>query len=116
MLQIRLKKSCILVTVIKSLFRDPLNPKLELQLDFQMGLRSHFENLEAGLEWLNLGSLHTAQGHRDPPEAPAELHCTGVSEVSMGSGESRGHLAGEDEVEEEEEAAEVSRDSWERSN
>lgn len=74
------------------------------------------------MEWLNLGSLQTPQGHRGPPEAPAELHCTGASEASMGPGDKRGHLAAEDdEVEEEEEeeaeeedAAEVRRDSWVR--
>lgn len=68
------------------------------------------------MEWLNLGSLHTPQGHRGPPEAPAELHCTGASEASMGPGDNSEHLAPEDvEVEEEEEeAAEVRRDSWVR--
>lgn len=68
------------------------------------------------MEWLNLGSLHTPQGHMGPPEAPAELHCTGASEASMGPGDNREHLAPEDvDAEEvEEEAAEVRRDSWVR--
>lgn len=82
--------------------------------------RSHFGNLGAGVEWLNLGSLQTPQGHRGPPEAPAELHCTGAREASMGPEDSSAHLAAEeDEVEEEEEeeaegeeAEEVRRDSW----
>lgn len=79
--------------------------------------RCHFGNLGAGVEWLNLGSLQTPQGHMGPPEAPAELHCTGASEASMGPGDNREHLAAEDdevEEEEEEEAAEVRRDSWVR--
>lgn len=71
------------------------------------------------MEWLYLGSLQTPQGHRVPPEAPAELHCTGASNVSIGPVENKGHLAAVDDDEEdeeeddgeEEEATEVRRDS-----
>lgn len=96
------------MTVIKSILKR------------SSALKCHFGNLGARVEWLNLGSLQTPQGHRDPPEAPAELHCMGASGASMGPGESMGHLAPADDEEvegdddEEEEAAEERRDSWVR--
>lgn len=69
------------------------------------------------MEWLNLGSLQTPQEHRGPPEAPAEPQCTGASAASMGPGDSRGHLAADDDgADEEEEAAELRSDSWVRSS
>lgn len=76
----------------------------------------YFGNLGAALDWLNLGSLQTPQGQRAPPAPPAELH-TGTSEASMGPGETREHLAVEDdkaEGEDDDEAAEDTRDSWVR--
>ena len=70
------------------------------------------------MEWLNLGSLQIPQGQRVSPVAPAECHCTGASEASMGPGDRTVHLAvvEDEEVGEEEEegAAEEKRDSWVR--
>lgn len=89
------------------------------QVQFQkISQKCHFGNLGAGADWPNLGSLQTPQGHRGPPEAPAELHWTGARVVSIGPGDNRGHLpaAGDDVAgeEEEDDATEVRRDSWVR--
>lgn len=72
------------------------------------------------MEWLNLGSVHTSQGHKVPAEAPVEFHCTGASEASTGLVDTSWHFAAaDDDVEEEEEEEEegdvrVRRGSWVR--